>query len=123
MSEGVIVFAHGSRVEPANEAVRALAAALARRGGFDHVQAAFLELGQPDLEGAVARLSEKGVQKITVIPYFLTMGTHLERDFPKLVSAAQSRHPGVKIHATPPLDGHPKLIDILLDRARHGAGC
>ncbi len=120
MKSGVVIFAHGSRVEPANEAVRALAAELARRGGFDHVQAAFLELGHPDLSGAVARLAGEGVQKITVIPYFLTMGTHLERDLPKLISAAQTRFPGVKIHTTPPLDGHPRLVDILLDRVIHG---
>lgn len=119
MTAGVILFAHGSRVEPANEAVRALAAELARRGGFHHVQAAFLDLGHPDLAGAVGHLAAEGVQTITVIPYFLTMGTHLERDLPKLISAARTRFPGVKIHATAPLDGHPRLVDILLDRAIH----
>ena len=43
---GIIVFAHGSRVESANESVRAVAADLARVAG-NPVEAAFLELRVP----------------------------------------------------------------------------
>ena len=118
MSTGIIVFAHGSRIEAANESVRALAAALARAGSFPHVEPAFLELGRPDLAGAVDRLAARGVDRIVVIPYFLTLGIHLERDLPQLVTALMASHPGIAIHVTPPLDGHPALLDILLDRSR-----
>ena len=52
-----------------------------------------------------------------MLPYFLTLGLHLQRDLPKLVDAAAARHPGVHIRVTPPLDGHPSLTDILLARA------
>src|ERR1700677_3190367 len=79
MVSGIIVFAHGSRIEPANQAVRAVAADLARAGNFAHVEAAFLELDQPPLAGAVTILLSKGVARIVVIPYFLTLGMHLER--------------------------------------------
>jgi sirohydrochlorin ferrochelatase len=117
VERGFIIFAHGSRIEPANEAVRSVAAQLARAGGFEHVEAAFLELGKPDLKGAVARLAERGVRRVVVIPYFLTLGTHLERDLPKLAAQAGSAHPEVDLRVTPPLDGHPALVEILLDRA------
>jgi sirohydrochlorin ferrochelatase len=113
---GIIVFAHGSRVESANEAVRAVAAELARQGGF-LVEAAFLELGQPDLAGAAARLVEGGVDNITVIPYFLTLGLHMERDLPPLIDGISKRYNGLRIAATPPLDGHPALVQALLERA------
>ena len=119
MSAGYIVFAHGSRIEPANEAVRQAAAQMARAGGFEHVEAALLELGQPNLEGAVAKLSADGVRRILVIPYFLTMGMHLERDLPKLVAEAAAAHPDVTVETAPPLDGHQALVEILIDRA-HG---
>ena len=79
---GIIVFAHGSRVESANQAVRNVAADLARVSG-DRVEAAFLELGQPDLPGAAARLVDAGADSITVVPYFLTLGMHMERDLPR----------------------------------------
>jgi sirohydrochlorin ferrochelatase len=117
MTTGIIVFAHGSRIEPANEAVRSVAADLARAGNFPHVQAAFLELGQPSLAAAVTILLSKGVARILVIPYFLTLGMHLERDLPRLVDAIAQAHPGLEISVTPPLDGHPALLQALLDRA------
>jgi sirohydrochlorin ferrochelatase len=113
---GVIVFAHGSRVESANEAVRAVARELVRASGVENVVAAFLELGSPDLPQAAGQLIAEGVGKIVVIPYFLTLGLHMERDLPRLVESIAQTYPGVKITVTPPLDGHPALVQILADR-------
>ncbi|HEV2688289.1 MAG TPA: CbiX/SirB N-terminal domain-containing protein [Bryobacteraceae bacterium] len=114
---GFIVFAHGSRVEAANQAVRDVAAQMAASG--EHVvEAAFLELGEPDLAGAAARLAARGVSRIVVIPYFLTLGTHLQRDLPRLVNEAGRSLGDIRIEATAPLDGHPALLDALLDRAQ-----
>jgi sirohydrochlorin ferrochelatase len=113
---GIIVFAHGSRVESANEAVRKVAAQLADAGG-DRVEAAFLELGQPDLDGAAARLVEAGVNSLTIIPYFLTLGLHMERDLPPLVERISNAYNGLPITVTAPLDGHPALVQVLLDRS------
>jgi sirohydrochlorin ferrochelatase len=114
---GFIIFAHGSRIESANEGVRAVAARFAEMGSFGHVVPAFLELGRPTLAEAVASLTLQAVEKITVIPYFLTLGLHLERDLPKLVADAAAAYPDIQIRITPPLEGHPALIRILLDRA------
>jgi sirohydrochlorin ferrochelatase len=114
---GYIVFAHGSRIESANQAVRSVAAGMARQGRLDSVVAAFLEGGTPDLSGAVDRLAESGLDRIVVIPYFLTLGTHLQRDLPVLATAARERHPGITIEITAPLDGHPAMVEALLDRA------
>ena len=118
MTAGFIVFGHGSRVESANQAVRDVAAELARSGAFPHVEPAFLELGQPDLAGAVARLAGRQVRKIIVLPYFLTLGTHLERDLPRLIQDIALKYKDLDISSAPPLDGHPALVQILLDRAR-----
>jgi sirohydrochlorin ferrochelatase len=118
VSTGIVVFAHGSRVESANEAVRAVATRLARAGPYDRVEAAFLELGVPDLEGAVVQLAQKGATRIVVIPYFLTLGMHLERDLPAIVDRIRTHQPNLEIVTAPPLDGHPALLEILLDRAK-----
>lgn len=117
MKTGYVVFAHGSSVEPANEAVRRVAAEMGRRGGLDVVEAAFLEGGKPDLAAAVDALAPQ-VSRIVVVPYFLTLGLHLQRDLPKLVEQARAAHPKVAIDVTPPLDGHPSMVDVLLARAR-----
>jgi sirohydrochlorin cobaltochelatase len=120
VSRGIIVFAHGSRIESANEAVRKVARDLARLGGLEHVEAAFLELGEPDLEGAVQILASRGLQSILVIPYFLTLGLHLERDLPRISREISNKFNDLQIEVAAPLDGHPALVQILLDRA--GAG-
>lgn len=117
MTSGIIVFAHGSRIESANQAVRAIASDLASAGNFSHVEAAFLELGQPSLDAAVEGFLSQGVTRILVVPYFLTLGMHLERDLPRLITAIAHTHPGMAISVTPPLDGHPALLQALLDRA------
>jgi sirohydrochlorin ferrochelatase len=121
MSTGYIVFAHGSSVESANEAVRAVAREMANRGKFEVVEAAFLEQGQPDLMSAVDQLADR-VAHIVVVPYFLTLGLHLRRDLPELVRQAQHAHPGLSIEVTPPLDGHPSMADVLVARAREASG-
>jgi sirohydrochlorin ferrochelatase len=117
-STGFVVFAHGSSIETANQAVRGVAAEFARAGGFALVEPAFLEQTQPDLAAAVARLAAAGAAHIVVIPYFLTLGLHLQRDLPRIVDSIASRHAGVRIEVTAPLDGHPGLLAALLDRAK-----
>ena len=115
---GYIVFAHGSSVEAANEAVRAAARDAAKRGGWENYAAAFLGGGQPDLPGAAEELIRRGASRIVVIPYFLTPGLHLERDLPALVDGLKRSHPDLEIEVTESLDGHPGLAEALVDRAR-----
>jgi sirohydrochlorin ferrochelatase len=115
---GIIVFAHGSRVESANEAVRTAARDLLRATACDRVMAAFLELGQPDLETAADLLVEAGVERLVIIPYFLTLGLHMERDLPRLVERILQKHQRLHVDVTPPMDGHPALVAILADRFR-----
>ena len=118
MTTAIIVFAHGSRIEAANEAVRSAAADLARAGDCPIVEAAFLELGCPSLEEAADLLVARGVDRLVIIPYFLTPGTHLERDLPTLVARISNKHNNIQTLVTPSLDGHPGLVQILADRAR-----
>ena len=118
MTTGIIVFAHGSRIEAANQAVRSAAADLARAGDCPIVEAAFLELGCPSLDEAADLLVAKGVERVVIIPYFLTPGTHLERDLPALVARISKKNNGIQILVTASLDGHPGLVQILAERVR-----
>ena len=117
-ADALIVFAHGSRVAEANEAVRRVAGAAAAQGGFSLWHAAFLELAEPSLSDAVEALAAKGAKHIVVTPYFLVMGIHLKRDLPQMLEEAAAASPGVELTATAPLDGHPALAGILAERAR-----
>ncbi len=112
----LIVFAHGSPIESANEAVRVVARQLESQTG-QHVQPAFLEGGQPGLQGAVDACVARGATEIAVLPNFLTLGLHLQRDLPQLVAGVRAVHPGIDIRVAQPLDGHPALITVLQDRS------
>ena len=120
MRVGVAIFANGSSVASANDAVRLVAWQVARQGGFELVEAAFLEGGSPDLAEAVSRLIDRGASRILVVPYFLTLGLHLQRDLPRIVAGISSIETGVEIHVAPPLDGHPAMAQALIERAKEG---
>lgn len=118
MKTGIAVFAHGSSVPEANQAVLEVVCAAAELGGFDLVETAFLELAEPSLPVAVERLVARGATRILVVPYFLTLGIHLRRDLPRIVEEISRIHQGMEIRIAPPLDGHPALSQVLRDRAQ-----
>lgn len=123
MKTAIIVFAHGSSVESANEAVRAVTREVARDGAFALTETAFLEAAYPNLEAAVEKMSAAGAERIIVIPYFLTLGIHLRRDLPRIVQELSQRYDGLSIEVTDPLDGHPALARIVLERAQKALEC
>lgn len=118
MADGIIVFGHGSSVASANDAVRVVARDAAAHGGWELFETAFLEAA-PRLSDAVAALVGRGATNILVLPYFLTLGIHLQRDLPKLVDGLAGEY-GISIRVTPPLDGHAALSRILAERAVEG---
>ena len=123
VSTAFILFAHGSSVESANEAVRAVAREVARQGELPIIETAFLESSQPDLSMAVQRLVQQGFRRIVIIPYFLTLGIHLRRDLPAIVQRLTQLYHGLTLSVTEPLDGHPALTQIVLDRAKKAIEC
>ena len=114
----IVIFAHGSSIESANDSVRRIADNIRREAGFDLVEAAFLEQGRPDLAGALEAAVAQGAKRVIVVPYFLTLGIHLQRDLPNIVSGLARIHKGVEIRVAQPLDGHPALDGILKERAQ-----
>src|SRR6266446_4415126 len=58
----LLLIAHGSRHESANDDTRALAAELVRREACRVAVAAFLELAQPDIDGGAAECVRLGAR-------------------------------------------------------------
>ncbi len=112
-----IVFAHGSSVESANQAVREVASRAAALGKWRASVAAFLEGGSPTLRVAVGELVSRGELRFVIVPYFLTTGLHLKRDLPNLIAEIKAQHRRIEIEVTEPLDGHPAMEVALVDRA------
>ena len=116
----IILFAHGSQVSGANEEVQRVAVRLGERVNCPST-AAFLDQAPPDLTAAIAGLVARGINRVIIIPYFLTMGTHISRDLPALANRETERYQGLSVELAAPMEGHPQLLDILLDRMREAS--
>jgi sirohydrochlorin ferrochelatase len=112
----IILFAHGSVVEEANQGVHDLASQLRDLGRFHFVRAAFLDCAHPNLGEAIDEAVQAGTTRVIVIPYFLTMGIHLLRDLPNLIAPERERYPRVAINVGQSLEGHPLMTSIILER-------
>jgi len=116
-STGIILFAHGSSVKDANRSVENLATEVRKAGPYNYVSTAFLELASPNLSTALDRALRARLKKIIIIPYFLTLGVHLQQDLPRLVSEERDRNPDLEIVVTKSLAGHPLIPSVILERA------
>lgn len=114
---GILVVGHGSRRAEANNDVRNAACAIRKRGNFEMVEAAFLEIEQPDIVAGFAKLAEQGVTNIIVHPYFLSPGRHTRGDIPLQVHSAALKH-AVSYKITEPLSAHPLVIEASVERIR-----
>lgn len=119
---GLILFAHGSPVEAANEAVRVVVGGIRRQGIYDAVEASFLDSAPPNLPDAVRQMITAGVTQIIVVPYFLVPGLHITKDLPRIVRELRGIYQGVPIEVTESLDGHPAVLEAVLDRAKNAYG-
>lgn len=115
--KGILIVGHGSRRAEANEDVRNAARKIRKRGDFELVEAAFLEIAQPDIPAGFARLVEQGARHIIVHPYFLSPGRHTRGDIPIETEAAAGKF-GVTYQITEPLAAHAAVIEASVDRIR-----
>jgi uroporphyrin-III C-methyltransferase len=118
LKRGVLVVGHGSRREEANEDVRYVARRIGEQGRFPLVEAAFLEIAQPDIRRGFARLVRRGASEIIVHPYFLSPGRHARGDLPVKVREAADEFPGVRYRITEPLAAHRLVIQAAIERIR-----
>jgi sirohydrochlorin cobaltochelatase len=99
-NSAIILFAHGARDPEWAAPFRRIAARLRECSPNFPVQLAFLELMQPALADAVARMAADGITRITLVPLFLAQGGHLKEDLPRLLDDIRRGHPGVTIDIT-----------------------
>ena len=98
--KAIILFGHGARDSRWREPFDRLADLWRQQHPSTPVELAFLEMMQPSLEEAVAKLSTQGATQITVVPVFFGQGGHLRNDFPVLLDACRVKFPAVTLTAT-----------------------
>ena len=113
MTPGLVLFAHGARDPRWAEPFEKLQHRVRILSPESQVRLAFLELMQPDLEGAIGELVALGVESIRVVPVFLGQGGHVRRDLPGLVAAAQARFAQTSISCAAPVGEDEAVLDAL----------
>ena len=110
----LVGLAHGSRDPRAAVAIDELMAAVAALRSGLMVTAAFLDLSEPDLDTAVARLD---VPRAIVVPLLFAQAFHARVDVPQAVAAA-STHTGTELIMGEILGLGPDVLAALQDQAR-----
>ncbi|KJS10819.1 MAG: cobalamin biosynthesis protein CbiX [Peptococcaceae bacterium BRH_c8a] len=122
MKTAIIILSHGSRLPEAQATLQRITALVS--SGVDEkfiVEGAALQFNQPDLPAAIARATDQGAQQVVVVPMFLYLGLHMQRDIPDILAEQKSRYPGVKISMAEHIGADPRLLDIILDRVREAS--
>jgi sirohydrochlorin ferrochelatase len=113
----LLLIAHGSRQAEANGDLLHVAAALEGRG-HAVVEASFLELAEPGIEEGGARCVARGAERVVLVPYFLSAGTHVRRDLAAARDRLAARFPAVEFRLAEPLGRHPLVLDVVAERIR-----
>lgn len=111
----LILFGHGARDNRWREPFDRLASLWKSQHPDVRVELAFLELMQPNLEGAIASQVAAGASEVVVVPVFFGQGGHLRNDFPALLSACQEKFPAVTLSATSAVGEDLTVLQAIID--------
>ena len=119
----MLLIAHGSRKQAANDEIGELAARVQALAGDSYaaVLPAFLEIAEPDIHQGIERCVAMGATEIVAVPYFLAAGKHVVRDIPAELECARAGHPDVRIEVAAYVGGHETMPDLVLRCAQRGA--
>jgi sirohydrochlorin ferrochelatase len=112
VSGALVLAAHGSRRDPAaNALVRRLAQAVRERRLFDEVAVAFHQ-GEPGFD---AVLDELASDAVTVVPVMTSAGHYADEVLPQAL-ARNRRFADVRLRRTPPVGSHPGIAPLVARR-------
>ncbi len=117
----LILLAHGSRDVQWRKSFETFRDDLASELGKHSVSLAYLELIPPTLEEAIMEAVKEGVERIRVLPLFMAMGKHLDRDIPKQIQEITAKHLKLKIELLPAVTSYPAVYDAMKATAKQAA--
>lgn len=113
MTAGIILFAHGSRDPAWRKPMEAVAERIRLNDPMALVSCAYLELTEPALPAAVARLVDDGARTVSIVPMFLGIGKHVREDLPALVEMLRASHPGTVFELKQAVGEDPRMIEMM----------
>src|SRR5438067_1756475 len=118
MRTALLLIAHGSRHSEANDDLHALVEDLRKTGAYAVVEASFLELAEPAIDAAGRACVAQKVERVILVPYFLSAGVHVRRDLQGHRDRLATQFPDVEFLLAQPLGRHPLLGEVVLQRAK-----
>lgn len=122
MPTAVLLIAHGSRRAEANADLDRLAELLRARDLYPIVETSYLDVTQPDIPAGGRNCVARGADRVLMLPYFLSAGSHVVDDLEAHRRTLSAEFPNVKFELCPPLGLHPKMLEIVLDRLNERFG-
>jgi sirohydrochlorin cobaltochelatase len=117
ISQGIILFAHGSRDELWRRPIEAVAEQIKSMSTQTVVACAYLELTTPDLATTVEMMRQQGILDIAIVPMFLGVGRHAREDLPELVRELQVSHPQMTFSLRRAIGEEPRLTQTMAEIA------
>lgn len=113
-TEAILLLAHGSPLESANQEICSLCAKLQARLPDLKVEFSFLSSADPSLDRAIDDLIAKGLHRVLILPYFLVSGKHTSVDIPAMVEKKTAQYPTSEIKLLPVFGLDDRLIDVIV---------
>jgi sirohydrochlorin ferrochelatase len=124
MATALLLIAHGSRNQEANDDLHHAVTALRQRGQHAIVEASFLEMAEPDIFKGGQTCAIQGADRVILLPYFLSPGVHVRQDLRRFRDQLAESFPGVEFVLAAPLGRHEAIVDLLILRAKEAEfGC
>jgi len=120
--KAVLLIAHGSRRDAANQDLVRLAEMLRERSVFPIIEISYLELAEPTIPEGAARCVSGGAEEVLMLPYFLSAGVHVQNDLEQYRGEFSSQYPETEFKLCAHLGLHPLMLEIVLDRLRKADG-
>ena len=113
--DGLLLIAHGTPQEEANEPIWQVLASLKTKPRVTAAQLCFMEINTPNiLEGSNILVSQN-VTHISAVPYFLQLGKHVKEDLPAAIAEAKKQHPNTSFTLSDYLSNEPLLLKVIKD--------
>ena len=122
MKKFLLIVGHGSRSEDAVKVFNQLVEEVRKKGIYDHVDGAHMEMTKPGIKEMAGELAEKKPDMIIIAPYFLYEGIHIKKDIPEIISELTLTYPEIEFKMARPIGFEPCLADIILNRAEEASG-
>ena len=118
---GVLLVGHGSRRTRSNYEFESLVRAFAERFPQLPTSLCYVELAQPSLAAAIAKLARE-VEHVVLLPTFLFLAGHVKNDLPLAVARAREEFPKVSFLIAAPLGVNHRLCELAWMRAESALG-